>query len=71
MGSGSAKGVDAAKWHGAYKGRKKGTVEPAEKFLAKYPGVVCKLRSTDMSLRDVAAVCGVSVGTKESNFSAK
>ena len=56
-------GIQIAKAKGKYKGRLRGTVESREEFLSKYPKVVKALKSEKMSLRNIAKVHDVSLGT--------
>ncbi|MFD2589091.1 recombinase family protein [Croceitalea marina] len=55
-------GIAIAKAKGKYKGRIRGSKEPKEDFLAKYPQVVKRLRE-GQSLRNTAKLCDVSLGT--------
>lgn len=49
--------------NGGKLGRKSGSTESNEKTLAKYPDVVKHLRKGKNSLREIAAMCGVALGT--------
>lgn len=49
--------------NGGKLGRKSGTTESNEKILAKYPEVVKHLRKDKNSLREIAAICNVALGT--------
>jgi len=55
-------GIAIAKKKGKYTGRKKGTTEDTETFLAKYKHVQRKVRK-GLSLREIASACDVSVNT--------
>ncbi len=55
-------GIAIAKAKGVYKGRIRGTTEPVEQFLSKYKKVITQLKK-GKSLRDVAKLCDVSLGT--------
>jgi DNA invertase Pin-like site-specific DNA recombinase len=57
-----AEGIAIAKANGTYKGREKGSTEATEEFLAKYPNVIKELRA-GLSLRKIAKLCDVSLGT--------
>lgn len=55
-------GILLAKMKGRYKGRVKGSSETVDEFLGKYKNVVKQLKKGN-SLRDIAAICNVSLGT--------
>ncbi len=55
-------GIAIAKARGKYKGRLRGTKEDASEFLSKYSNVVKELKS-GLSLRKIAKLCDVSLGT--------
>ena len=55
-------GIALAKLRGVYKGRDLGSIESDEDFLNKYNGVIKTLKK-GISIRDVAKICSVSVGT--------
>lgn len=55
-------GIAIAKAKGVYKGRVRGSKEPEEQFLAKYPNVLKRLKE-GQSLRNTAKLCDVSLGT--------
>ena len=55
-------GIAIAKAKGVYKGREKGSVESDEEFLAKYKDVIKHLKK-GISLRNIAKICDVSLGT--------
>lgn len=55
-------GIEIAKLKGKYKGRKQGTTESKNKFLAKYKNVV-RLLNCGLPVRKTAAAVGVSVST--------
>ncbi|MBS9773775.1 MAG: recombinase family protein [Tenacibaculum sp.] len=56
-------GIELAKQKGVYKGREKGSKESDEVFLAKYKGVQKELKLGVNSLRKIAKLNGVSLGT--------
>lgn len=56
-------GIAIAKARGVYKGRTRGSTEPTEVFLDRYQSVVKKLREERHSLREIAKLCDVSLGT--------
>ncbi len=56
-------GIELAKQKGTYKGRLKGSKESDEVFLAKYKGVQKELKLGVNSLRKIAKLNGVSLGT--------
>jgi DNA invertase Pin-like site-specific DNA recombinase len=56
-------GIALAKAKGVYKGRERGSKEVKDEFLSKYPNVIKELKSSDNSLRKVAKLCDVSLGT--------
>ncbi|MCH4822994.1 recombinase family protein [Gramella lutea] len=56
-------GIAIAKAKGTYKGREKGSTESIADFLSKYPQVVKELKLGDNSLRKIAKLCDVSLGT--------
>lgn len=56
-------GIALAKAKGVYKGRERGSVESKDEFLNKYKNVVKELKCGDNSLRKVAKLCEVSLGT--------
>ncbi len=56
-------GIELAKQKGVYKGREKGSKESDEVFLAKYKGVQKELKLGVNSLRKIAVLNGVSLGT--------
>ena len=55
-------GISMAKLKGVYKGRVKGSKESNKEFLAKYKNVSRQLKK-GKSLRDIAKLCDVSLGT--------
>lgn len=55
-------GIEVAKIKGVYKGRLKGTVETEKEFLSKYKQVI-KLLKQHYSLRNIAKICSISLGT--------
>lgn len=55
-------GIAIAKAKGVYKGRVRGSKEPEQQFLAKYPNVLKRLKE-GQSLRNTAKLCDVSLGT--------
>lgn len=59
LNSGRRKAIE----NGKRMGRPKGSVLTKEQLLDKYPSVVRKLRKGGLSMREVAAVCGVSLAT--------
>lgn len=56
-------GIAIAKAKGKYKGRVRGSNEPTEVFLDRYQNVVKKLKEDRHSLREIAKLCDVSLGT--------
>lgn len=56
-------GIAIAKAKGKYKGRVRGSTEPTEVFLERYQSVVKKLKEERHSLREIAKLCDVSLGT--------
>ncbi|MBS9767851.1 MAG: recombinase family protein [Flavobacteriaceae bacterium] len=56
-------GIELAKQKGVYKGREKGSKESDEVFLSKYKGVQKELKLGVNSLRKIAKLNGVSLGT--------
>jgi DNA invertase Pin-like site-specific DNA recombinase len=57
-----AEGIAIAKLKGTYKGRVRGSVEPKDEVITKYKGCV-KLLNQNFSLRKIAKLEGVSLGT--------
>ena len=55
-------GIAIAKAKGTYKGRVKGSTEPAAKFLERHKNVIKELNKGE-SYRRAAKLCGVSLGT--------
>ncbi|TJY35900.1 recombinase family protein [Pontimicrobium aquaticum] len=55
-------GISLAKLKGVYKGRVKGSKESKKEFLVKYKNVSRQLKK-GKSLRDIAKLCDVSLGT--------
>ena len=55
-------GIAIAKANGVYRGRMRGSKEDKKDFLRKYPQVVKEL-NTGISLRKIAKLCDVSLGT--------
>lgn len=55
-------GIAIAKAKGVYKGRSRGSKEDKKEFLRKYPQVVKELNA-GLSLRKIAKLCDVSLGT--------
>lgn len=56
-------GIEIAKAKGKFKGRVRGTAESQKDFLSKYPKVVKALKSEKMSLRNIAKIHDLSLGT--------
>ena len=56
-------GLETARKNGVVLGRPKGSKMKDSQYLSKYPKVVRKLKEENMSIREVAAVCGVSTYT--------
>lgn len=60
-------GIAVAKANGVYKGRVRGSTMNSEEFLVKYKAVVKEFKNhPQLSLRKIAKLSGVSVGTAQS-----